>query len=187
MNNLKILVINLSFISIILFLNPFSLEAQEKPSSIEERLIRLEEGQKALNQRIDELRDSLRREMIARFAAVDQRFASIDQRFASIDQRFDDMNKRFDDMNKRFDNRFDDINKRFDDLQFWLQLVFGAVVLMFAGLIAQWLLMWRRLIKIETKVEEHLAETEKDRLIALQREEIEMLKARLDKLEANAS
>ena len=75
----------------------------------------------------------MRREMIARFAAVDQRFASIDQHFASIDQRFDD------------------INKRFDDLQFWLQLVFGAVVLMFAGLIAQWLLMWRRLIKIETK------------------------------------
>ena len=55
---------------------------------------------------------------------------------------------------------------------------------MIAGIIAQWLLMWRKLIKIETKVEEHLAETEKDRLITFQREEIEMLKSRLDKLEA---
>jgi len=47
--------------------------------------------------------------------------------------------------------------------------------------------MWRRLIKVETTVEEHLAETEKDRLIAFQREEIEMLKARLDKLEAGTA
>ncbi|MFQ6042238.1 MAG: hypothetical protein ACE5PV_15390, partial [Candidatus Poribacteria bacterium] len=105
MNNLKVLAVNLSLISTILLLNPFFVEAQEKPSSIEERLIRLEDGQKALNQRID------------------------------------DMNKRFDDMNKRFD----DINKRFGDLQFWLQLVFGVVALMLAGLIAHWLLMWRRL------------------------------------------
>ena len=175
MNNSKILAVNVFLISTILLLNPFFVEAQEKPSSIEERLIRLEEGQKALNQRIDdtnkridELRDSLRQEMTARFAAVDQSFAS-------INQRLDDMNKRF-----------DDINKRFGDLQFWLQLVFGVVALMLAGLIAHWLLMWRRLIKIETKVEEHLAEAEKDRLIAFQREEIEMLKAKLDKLETES-
>jgi len=41
---------------------------------IVERLTRLEEGQKALNQRFDDM-----------------------------NKRFDDMNKRFDDMNKRFD------------------------------------------------------------------------------------
>jgi len=148
MSNLKLLSVVLFLISIILLSNPFFVEAQEKPSSIEERLIRLEVGQKALNQRIDDFRQDTN----TRFAAIDK--------------------------------RFDDINNRFDDLQFWLQLTFGAIVLVIAGIIAQWLLMWRKLIKIETKVEEHLAETEKDRLITFQREEIEMLKSRLDKLEA---
>ena len=41
MNNLKILVATVFLISTILLLNPFFVEAQEKPSSIEKRLIRL--------------------------------------------------------------------------------------------------------------------------------------------------
>jgi len=45
---------------------------------IAERLTRLEEGQKALNKRIDDLR-------------------------AEMNTRFDDVNRRFDDMNKRID------------------------------------------------------------------------------------
>lgn len=132
--------------------------AAEKPT-IEERFIRLEEGQKRLFQRME---DTNKR---------------IDDLRQDINQSFGDINQRLDDMNRRFDERF-------DDLHFWLQIVLGMLVLVIAGLVAQFLLVWQRLVKVESKVEDHLAETEKDRLIDFQREEIENLKTRLDKLEA---
>jgi len=180
MRELKFLSATFFLISVFLLSNPLFAEAQGKPSSIEERLIRLEEGQKALNQRLDSTNkriDDFRQDTNTRFAELRQ---DMNERFANLEKSVDE---RFNSVNERFDS----INKRFDDLQFWLQLIFGAVVLVLAGLIAQWLLMWRKLIKVETAVEEHLAETEKDRLIAFQREEIEMLKARLDKLEAGTA
>lgn len=48
---------------------------------IVERLTRLEEGQKAIQQRFDD----------------------VNKRFDDVNKRFDDVNKRFDDVNKRFD------------------------------------------------------------------------------------
>lgn len=108
-----------------------------------------------------------------------------------LNQRIEDTNKRIDDfrqdMNQRFgdiNQRFDDMNQRFDDLRFWIQIALGMLALVIAGLVGQFLLIWRRLVKVELKLENNLAEMEKDRLITFQREEIEMLKARLDKLEA---
>jgi len=176
MTNLKIFIIAIFFLSIIIsFSNPAYGE-EKNPSSIEETLIRLEEGQKALSQRLE---DGLK----------------------TLNQRIDDTNKRIDDLRQDMNSQIgslrqdiytqvgnlrEDMNERFADLNFWLQITFGAVVLVIAGLIAQWLLMWKRLIRVDTKVEEHLAETEKDRLIAFQHEEIEMLKTRLDKLEAGS-
>ncbi|UCE05523.1 MAG: hypothetical protein JSW07_18230 [bacterium] len=57
-------------------------QAQEKVdlSTINERLIRLEEGQKSIN-----------------------------QRFEDVNKRFDDVNKRIDDLQVTFNNRFDDV------------------------------------------------------------------------------
>jgi len=57
-------------------------QAQEKVdlSIINERLIRLEEGQKSIN-----------------------------QRFEDVNKRFDDINKRIDDLQVTFNNRFDDV------------------------------------------------------------------------------
>jgi hypothetical protein len=138
----------------LIFIVSYSATAAEKPT-IEERLIRLEEGQKMLNQRIE---DTNKR----------------------IDDFRQDMNQRFGDINQRFD----DMNQRFDDLRFWIQIALGMLALVIAGLVGQFLLIWRRLVKVELKLENNLAEMEKDRLITFQREEIEMLKARLDKLEA---
>ncbi|MFQ6041044.1 MAG: hypothetical protein ACE5PV_09320 [Candidatus Poribacteria bacterium] len=165
---MKLTVIIIALMSIV----SFSAIAVEKPT-IEERLIRLEEGQKRLNQRLEDTNkriDDLRQEM-------NQRFGDINQRFGDINQRFEDTNKRIADLQQY-------MNQRFDDLRFWLQIALGMLVLIIAGLVGQFLLIWRRLVKVESKVEDHLAETEKNRLIAFQREEIEMLKARLDKLEA---
>ncbi len=65
-----------------LFLFSSFSQAQEKVdlSTINERLIRLEEGQKSIN-----------------------------QRFEDVNKRFDDINKRIDDLQVTFNNRFDDV------------------------------------------------------------------------------
>ena len=143
-------------------------EAQEGPT-VEERLIRLEEGQKGLAQRID---DSNRR---------------IDDSNRRIDDLRTDTNKRFEelraDMNKRFEELRADMNKRFDSLSFWLQLLLGGVFATLGMLVVQWVLMVRRMDRVETRVNEHLAETEKDRLLVFQREAVEALRSRLERLE----
>ncbi|MFN7065408.1 MAG: hypothetical protein ACK4OF_04600 [Aquificaceae bacterium] len=61
----------------------FSVERKEGVSNKEiiERLVRLEEGQKAILQRFD----------------------YIDRRFEDINRRFEDINKRFEDINKQLD------------------------------------------------------------------------------------
>ncbi|MBI4753322.1 hypothetical protein HY793_02975 [Candidatus Desantisbacteria bacterium] len=74
-----------------------------------------------------------------------------------MDQRFDDIN-----------NRINDMNNRFGDLMFWMQVTFGAVLMVLVGLAGQWVMMWRRVVRTETVVEEHLKVTEKDRLINVQ-------------------
>jgi len=119
-----------------------------------ERLTRLEEGQRALSQRFDDLKQG-------------------------TNQRFDDMNRRFDDMNRRFD----DMNRRFDQVLFWLELLFGTMILLLAGIFTHGVLLWRRQTRTETLIEDHLRETEKDRLLSMQAEEIRQLKERLAKVE----
>ena len=121
--------------------------------AVEERLIRVEEGQKALVQRVED-----------------------------TNRRIDDLRA---DMNQRFADLRADMNQRFADLMFWLQMTFGAVLVVMGGLIAQWLVMWRRLIRVDILLADHLRETEKDRLLAFQREDIEVLKQRMERLEAS--
>ena len=116
-------------------------EGVAQQPTVEERLIRVEEGQKALVQRID------------------------------------DTNRRIDDLRA-------DMNQRFADMMFWLQLVFGAVFATLGAVVAQWLTTMRRVSHIETQVADHLRETEKDRLLMLQHEQLEALTARLERLEA---
>lgn len=142
----------------------------EKPT-IEERLIRLEEGQKNLAQRIEDINSSLNK----RIDDVNNRIDDINTRFVELRQ---DMNQRFEVM----DQRLDDMSQRIDDLQLWLQIIAGILVAVFAGLIAHLIWIWKRLTKVETRVNGHLAETEKDRLIASYREEIEELQAWVNKL-----
>ena len=126
------------------------------------------------------------------------------------DKRFDDINRRFDDMNDSINSRFDSINRRFDDLRFWLQIILGALVVIIGALVAQWFLMWKRIIGVEslvanraTEVDQVLADQKEqitevnrvfanpkkesakvDRVLADQRQEIEELRMRLGALEA---
>lgn len=70
------MVCRVNFLLILLFV--FSnLVWSQTPESIDERLARLEEGQKSLNQRIDDLRSDM------------------NSRFALMDKRLEDMNRKF--------------------------------------------------------------------------------------------
>lgn len=135
----------------------------EKPT-IEERLIRLEEGQKRLEQRIQDINSSL------------------NKRIDDVNNRIDDINTRFVELRQDMNQRFDDMNQRIGDLQLWFQIAAGILLAILAGLIAHIIWIWKRLTKVETRVNGHLAETEKDRLIVSYREEIEELKAWVNKL-----
>jgi len=63
--------------------------AASPEEEIIQRLIRLEEGQKSLNQRFDD---------------VNRRFDDVNQKFNDVNQRFNDVNQRFNDINRRFDD-----------------------------------------------------------------------------------
>jgi hypothetical protein len=83
-----------------------------------ERLTRLEEGQKALHQRLE---DGL--------AVVNQRFEVVNKRFEAVNQRFEAVNQRFEAVNQRFDA----VDKRISELREFLLWGFGVT---FAGIFA---------------------------------------------------
>ncbi|VFM95974.1 MAG: Maltoporin N-terminal extension [Candidatus Kentron sp. G] len=74
-----------------------------------ERLTRLEEGQRAMREYIDQ-----------RFSAVDERFSSIEQRLSAVEQRLSAMEQRFSAMEQRFsamEQRFPAMEQRFSTMQ----------------------------------------------------------------------
>ncbi|MGR6916542.1 hypothetical protein ACU635_20050 [[Actinomadura] parvosata] len=64
---------------------------------------RISEVGQDINARIGREVDSLRAEMKAGFAAVDERFEKIDARFEQIDVRFEKMDERLENVEKRLD------------------------------------------------------------------------------------
>jgi len=116
-------------------------------------------------------------------AAFAQQRPTIEERLIRLEEGQRSLERRIDDLHRRIDDLRADINRRFDDFRFWLQFILGALVLIMGGLIAQWLMMWRRLIRVDTALTHHMADSEKDQLLAFQREEIRLLKERLDRLE----
>jgi len=142
----------LLLLSLLLIFTPGLVKSQEpKKESNEVKLARIEANISNLEKRMDE------------------RFEAIDKRFEAIDKRFEDIDKRF-----------EDINKRFDDLRFWLQFILGAMVLILGAVIAQWMLVWRKVDRIEARVEERI-------IIGYRVEEMEHLKNRIERLEAAIS
>ena len=87
-----------------------------------ERLTRLEEGQRNLEQR-----------MVEGFAALGQRIDDTNRRIDDTNRRIDDTNRRIEDNNRSLSQRFDDTNRRIDELREYLLWGFGV---MFAGMFA---------------------------------------------------
>jgi len=122
---------------------------------IVERLTRLEEGQKALNKRFDDLRA----EMNGRFDDVNKRIddlrAEMNGRFDDVNGRFDDVNGRFDDLHTEMNGRFQAMDKRFDILQ-WMLGLFITISLVILGFVLrmQWQ-MQRRQTDLEATFTAH--------------------------------
>ncbi len=74
-----------------------------------ERLTRLEEGQRNLEQR-----------MVEGFAALGQRIDDTNRRIDDTNRRIDDTNRRIEDNNRSLSQRFDDTNRRIDELREYL-------------------------------------------------------------------
>jgi hypothetical protein len=140
----------------ILFVSGVSAAVEEAPRitdrEIVERLTRLEEGQKALNKRFDDLRaemngrfDDLRAEMNGRF----------DDLRAEMNGRFQAMDKRSDDLRAEMNGRFQAMDKRFDILQ-WMLGLFITISMIILGFVLrmQWQ-MQRRQTGIEATLNAH--------------------------------
>ncbi len=113
-----------------------------------------------------------------RLAKIELRLDSLEQ---SMNQRFAAIDQRFDDIGRSIDQRFGAIDQRFNDMMFWLQIIFGTMVMGIGSLLIQWFIMWKKIVLCDTRLMEHLKlPAEKDRLIDVQREEIVILKGLLN-------
>jgi uncharacterized protein (UPF0335 family) len=131
-------VVILAGLMAILFVSGVSAAVEEAPRitdrEIVERLTRLEEGQKALNKRFDDLR------------------AEMNGRFQAMDKRSDDLRAE---MNGRFDDLRAEMNGRFDILQ-WMFGLFITISMIILGFVLrmQWQ-MQRRQTGMEATLNAH--------------------------------
>ncbi len=157
---------------------------------IVEKLSRLEEGQKNLETRVDDLRS----EMSSRFESMNKQFESIDKRFESMDKRFDglrsEMNTRFESMEKRFesiDKRFESMEKRFDDLRSdinsrfeLMDKRFDDLTWIFGLFITISLVMLGFVIRMQWEMQKR--QTQTDTTLQIQKDEVNFLKDMIMKL-----
>ena len=112
---------------------------------IVEKLTRLEAGQAAINQRIDDLNNQL-----------NQRINDVSNR---LNQRIDDVNKRIDDLDKKLTQRIDDTNQRISDL-YDITLTMFAILAALMGALFGYIIWDRRTMM--KPVQERLERLEKD-------------------------
>ncbi len=96
-------------------------EARAREISLLERIVRVEEGLKALMeiqqahfQASEKRFAALQREMDARFEAMGKRFEAIDKRFEALMR---EMNARFEALQREMDKRFEAVDKRFEAVE----------------------------------------------------------------------
>jgi chromosome segregation ATPase len=122
---------------------------------IVERLTRLEDGQKALNRRIDDVNkriDDLDNKLNKR---IDDLRAEMNGRFSDLRA---EMNGKFNDLRSGMNSRFESMNARFDTLQ-WMLGLFIAIALIILGFVLrmQWQ-MNRRQTSMEATLSAHKEE-----------------------------
>lgn len=140
---------------------PISNWAAEVRPTAEERLIRLEEGQKALNQKIDDLEK--------RF---NQRIDDLEKR---LNQRIDDLEKA---LNGRIDDLRHDVNNRFT----WLYILLSAIIALNGAMVGSVIWMARQDRPIGQRHYDQMLSREEE----LERE-LREVKRRLDALDQRLS
>ena len=124
-----------ALLSLLIFITPaFAVEVAPRISDKEiiESLAELKAGQIALQQQINDLKESTRRE---------------------INDLKESTRREINDLKESTNNRFDDINKRFDTLQ-WMLGLFITVALSIMGIMGR--ILWnqqKKLTQIETSLE----------------------------------
>ena len=125
---------------------------------IVERLSRLEEGQKRLEARFDDLRS----EMNSRFESVDKRF---DDLRSEMNSKFESVNKRFDSVDKRFDS----VDKRIDLLT-WMFGIFITTSIVILGFV----------IRMQWQMQKN--QTRMDTALEIQKGELKFMRELIEKL-----
>lgn len=159
----KRLILVQTFLLLALYASPGPAIAQRQETPIGnrevvERLTRLEEGQKALAQRLEDVNTNL------------------DKR---IDDMRAEMNQRFDDINRRFDG----VNNRINDLMSLLQIIVSALIALVLAITGAGFVMWRKVLEtnatVQTKI--GLDQVVRDRILVLEHE-VGFVKGKLQEL-----
>ncbi|MDD3553672.1 MAG: hypothetical protein PHC35_04035 [Deltaproteobacteria bacterium] len=106
-----------------------------------EGLAELKAGQKALNQRLDDMQ-----------IQMDKRLEAVDKRLDGMDKRLDGMDKRLDGMQVQMDKRLESVDKRLDMLQAIVIGGFGAILTSMLALVG--FILWDRRTFIKPVQEE---------------------------------
>lgn len=103
---------------------------------------------------------------------------TIEERLIRLEMGQQNLENRLTDVNTRLSELRTDMNQRFDDFKFWLQIIFGAVVACLGAILIQWMIMWKRIVKVESQVEDRI-------VLGYREEDLRDIKRRVEKLEAS--
>ncbi|MBI3245697.1 MAG: hypothetical protein HYZ50_04215 [Deltaproteobacteria bacterium] len=185
-----------SIVAILLFwalLGDAEAQPQSPPSSanereVRERLIRLEEGQKALSQQIGDVNTNLSKRIEEVNANLSKRIEEVN---ANLSKRIDDVNaslgKRIEDGNTSLGKRIDDLrldmNSRLDDLMTLSQIIISTLVALVLAIAGAGLVMWRKILTVDAAVQTKIGidQVVKDQVLHLE-QEVGFVKGKLREL-----
>ena len=94
---------------------------QRRELALVERIVRVEEGLRAVQERIEQI-----------LVQMDKRFEQVDKRFEQVDKRFEQVDKRFEQVDRRFEDLQRYIDKRFSMLQWFMGIGFTGISVLMA-------------------------------------------------------
>ncbi|MBI5187336.1 MAG: DUF1640 domain-containing protein [Nitrospinae bacterium] len=174
MNKAFIIILSLVFRTMYPSANVFAVEVAPRISDREivEKLARLEEGQRAIQQQINDLRESTQQQINDLRESTQQQIGDLKE---STQQQISDLKESTNDLKESTQQQINDLkestNKRFDVIQ-WMLGLFITVALSLMGIMGR--ILWnqqKKLTQIETSLE-------------AQKEELSFLKSLIEKLQA---
>jgi chaperonin cofactor prefoldin len=152
-----------TFLLAVLCLAPGAALAQQKEAPISnreiaERLLRLEEGQKALAQRLEDVNTNLSKRIEEVNTNLGKRIEDVN---TNLSKRIEDVNtnlsKRIEDGNASLNKRIDDLrvemNNRFDDLMAFQQITVSALIALVLAIAGAGFVMWRKILQVDAAVQ----------------------------------